>query len=102
MRSDFFRLHSRHLDLITVGRVSVEKDYDGRWDFLSGEGFRWDVQCDIGKMRESPDFLNEYVDNLGRRRALIESYTERHEVLAELAATLATELGRAAQLTKPG
>lgn len=97
---DFFRLHSRQPDLITVGRVPVEEDYDGRWDFLSGDGFRWDVQCDIEKMRDSPGFLNEYVDNLGRRRALVESYKERQEVLTALVATLAAELGREPQLAE--
>jgi hypothetical protein len=90
--SGFFRLHSRHPDLITVGRAPLDTGYDGRWDFLSGEGFRWDVQCDIEKMRETPGFLNEYVDNLGRSSSLVESYQERSEVLAALAAALASEM----------
>lgn len=92
--SDFFRLHSRHPDLITIGRAPVEPDYTGRWNFLSGEGYRWDLKCDIEKMRGSPGFLNDYVDNLGRRRSLIESHQQQQEVLTALAKTLADELGK--------
>lgn len=100
--SDFFRLHSRHPDLITIGRAPIEADYVGRWNFLSGEGFRWDLECDIEKMRASASFLNDYVDNLGRRRSLIESHQQQQEVLAALAATLAAELGLEPPFTKSG
>ena len=91
--NDLFRLHSRFPDLITVGRVPMEAGFAGHWTGLSGEGFRWNLVCDVEKMRASTAFLNEYVDNLHRNRSMI-TFTERRlEHLDELKTTLSSRLG---------
>jgi hypothetical protein len=86
--NELFRLHSRFPDLITIGRVSMEDGFVGRWTRLSGEGFRWDPVCDVEKMRTSKAFLNEYVDNLSRIGSLIQFTEQRKEHLAALETAL--------------
>jgi hypothetical protein len=94
--NELFRLHSRFPGLISVGRVPMEAGFVGRWTRLSGEGFRWDVSCDVEKMRASTAFLNEYVDNLSRIGSLIQFTEQRQEHLEALRIALAERLGIAA------
>ena len=91
--NELFRLHSRFPDLIVVGRVPIEAGFVGRWTRLSGEGFRWDPVCDVGKMRASTAFLNEYVDNLSRIGSLIQFTEQRQKLLEELETALSERLG---------
>ncbi len=91
--SEVFRLHSRYPELISITRAPKEEGYSGRWDYLSGEGYGWVVNCELGKMRESVGFLNDYVDNLARTANTIQSFEDRERLLMSLEATLASELG---------
>jgi len=91
--NELFRLHSRFPDLIAIGRVPIEAGLVGGWTKLSGEGFRWDRDCDGEKMRASPAFLNEYVDNLSRIGSMIEFTEQRQEHLEELESALSARLG---------
>ena len=94
---ELFRLYSRHPEQITVARAPVEDGYDGRWTFLSGEGFRWVMTCNVEKMRASASFLNDYVDNIGRNANVLATYERREEQLVALEAVLAARLGIQAQ-----
>jgi hypothetical protein len=91
--NELFRLHSRFPDLITVDRVPMEDGLVGAWTGLSGEGFRWNPVCDGEKMRASPAFLNEYVDNLSRIGSMIEFTEQRQEYLEQLESALSARLG---------
>ena len=91
--NELFRLHSRFPGLIAVGRVPMEAGYIGRWNRLSGEGFRWNLVCDVEKMRASTAFLNEYVDNLSRIGSMITFTEQRQEHLEELESALSARLG---------
>lgn len=91
--NELFRLHSRYPQLIAITRAPIEEGYEGRWTFLSGEGFRWVLNCDVGKMRENVAFLNEYVDNIARQNSSIQGYEQRKKLLTALEAALAAELG---------
>jgi hypothetical protein len=75
--NELFRLHSRHPEVLTVQRVPLEPDADRAWTALSGEGYRWDPICRVQAMRDSPAFLNEYVDNLSRNNSFMRMYRER-------------------------
>jgi len=90
--NELFRLHSRFPDLIEIGLVPVESGFVGGWRRLSGEGFRWNHVCDAEKMRASPSFLNEYVDNLSRIGSLIQFTEARQEHLEKLETTLSASL----------
>jgi len=94
--NELFRLYSRHPEQIIITRTPVESDYEGRWTFLSGEGFRWSLNCDVENMRKSAKFLNEYVDNVARTSFVIETFRQRKELLNSLETSLALELGTAA------
>ncbi|MBX3430523.1 MAG: hypothetical protein KF779_13160 [Hyphomonadaceae bacterium] len=96
-----FRLYSRHPEQMTISRAPVEDDYDGRWTFLSGEGFRWVVNCNVDEMRRSASFLNDYVDNSGRNATVLQTYERREEQLVALEAVLAARLGVQAQPEMP-
>ncbi len=93
--NELFRLYSRHPEQIIISRTPVEKGYAGRWTFLSGEGFRWSINCDVERMRASASFLNEYVDNVARTSNIIETYKQREARLTALEKMLAMELGAA-------
>ncbi|MEJ2330732.1 MAG: hypothetical protein P8Z33_12935 [Gammaproteobacteria bacterium] len=93
--NELFRLHSRFPDLIAIGRVPIEAGLVEGWTRLSGEGFRWDPVCDGEKMRASPAFLNEYVDNQSRIGSMIEFTKQRQEHLEELETALSARLGAA-------
>lgn len=95
--SELFRLYSRHPEQITVARAHVEDGYKGRWTFLSGEGFRWLLNCHVDKMRASASFLNDYVDNSGRNANVLQAFAQREEQLIALQAVLAAKLGIQAQ-----
>lgn len=88
--NELFRLYSRHPAQITVARAPTEDGYEGRWTFLSGEGFRWVMNCNVNAMRASASFLNDYVDNIGRNANVLASYERREEQLVALEAVLAT------------
>jgi hypothetical protein len=94
--NELFRLHSRFPNLIAIGRVPIEAGLVEGWARLSGEGFRWDPACDGEKMRASPAFLNEYVDNQSRIGSMIEFTKQRQEHLEELESALSARLGAAA------
>lgn len=96
-----FRLYSRHPEQMTITRAPAEEGYEGRWTFLSGEGFRWVVNCNVGAMRASASFLNDYVDNSGRNASVLAIYERREEQLVALEAVLAAKLGVQAQLEVP-
>lgn len=95
--NELFRLNNRHPEQITVARAPVEDGYEGRWTFLSGEGFRWVVNCNVDAMRASASFLNDYVDNSGRNASLLQTFARREEQLIALEAVLAAKLGIQAQ-----
>jgi hypothetical protein len=99
--NELFRLHSRFPDLITIGRVPMEAGFVGRWTRLSGEGFRWNPVCDAERMRASPAFLNEYIDNLSRIGSLIQFTEQRQEHLTELETALSARLGVAGKAESP-
>lgn len=87
--NELFRLHSRFPSLIVVRRLPETADGDGSWGGLSGDGYRWVPECDVGKMRANTLFLNEYVDNLSRINTLTGFVAERREHLIELERILA-------------
>lgn len=55
----------------------------------SGEGYQWVPECDVDRMRENAELLNEYVDNLSRINTLVGFVAERRDHLLELKDTLA-------------
>jgi hypothetical protein len=75
--NELFRLHSRHPEVLTVQRVPLEPDADRAWTALSGDGYRWNPICRVQAMRDSPGFLNDYVDNLSRTNSFLGMYNER-------------------------
>jgi hypothetical protein len=90
--SERFILHSRHPAQITVTRAPIDDGNEGTWRFLSGEGFRWAMNCNVPAMRSSVSFLNEYVDNAGRNGNMLRVYEQRVEQLVALEAVLAARL----------
>lgn len=82
--NELFRLHSRFPSLIELTRVPRTDDSVPNWGGLSGEGFRWQPECDVDAMRANTAFLNEYVDNVGRRNSLTGFVQQRHDLLIEL------------------
>jgi hypothetical protein len=99
--NELFRLYSRHPEQITITRAPTEDGYEGRWTFLSGEGFRWVVNCNVNAMRATASFLNDYVDNSGRNATVLATYEHREEQLVALEAVLAARLGIQAQMEMP-
>lgn len=99
--NELFRLYSRHPEQITVARAPVEDGYEGGWTLLSGEGFRWVINCNVDNMRASSGFLNDYVDNNGRNAGVLRAFARREEQLVALEAVLAAKLGLQAQPEMP-
>lgn len=99
--NELFRLYSRHPEQITVARAPMEDGYEGRWTFLSGEGFRWVLNCNVDKMRSSASFLNDYVDNTARNANVLETFARREQQLVALEAALAAKLGIQPQREAP-
>ena len=86
--NELFRLHSRYPEMIAIRRTPVAPGDKFDWGGLSGEGYRWAQQCDVGKMRQSTRFLNEYVDNLSRINTAMSLATMRQEHLRHLESLL--------------
>ncbi|AKS41194.1 hypothetical protein [Wenzhouxiangella marina] len=84
-----FRLHSRHPEVIGIQRAPIRAGEESGWSNFSGAGFQWNPECDVLGMRESPGFLNEYVDNMSRNGSMVEMYEERIRTLLSLQQALA-------------
>lgn len=91
--NELFRLYHLHPDVIQLTRGKLEDDYPGRWTFLSGEGYRWVVNCDIDRMRRDESFRNDYIDNLGRNNGMLTYYHQREEQLLALKSVVTASLG---------
>lgn len=92
--NELFRLHSRFPSLIAVTRVPATAVNDIGWGGLSGKGFRWLPECNVGKMRANTAFLNEYADNLSRINSLTGFVAQRKDHLVELERILGEAIGK--------
>lgn len=86
--NELFRLYDLHPEVIWIERAPREPDYTGRWTFLAGEGYRWNVVCDVGGMRDSRAFLSHFADNTARLNTLLGNYDESLALLSAIKAAL--------------
>jgi len=86
--NELFRLYDLHPEVIWIERTPREPDYAGRWTFLAGEGYRWDVVCDVGGMRDSRAFLSHFADNTSRLNSLLTIHEESLALLSAIEAAL--------------
>lgn len=99
--NELFRLNSRHPAAVWY----IRKPGDGGDPMLEaqrdptqsarrvGEGYRWASGCDLEVMRNDKAFLADLVDNASRLNSFVERYEELIDVIADLDAALAAELG---------
>lgn len=92
--NELFRLFHLFPAEVRVTRAPLTPDYDGRWTFLSGDGFRWVANCDVDRMRRNQSFLNDYVDNVGRNANMLMNFERREEQLTVLQSVVAAKLGK--------
>ncbi len=92
--NELFRLYSRHPAAFAMSRQQIDGGYNGAWTWLSGDGYRWRVQCNVEEMRASQPFLNEYFDNSARNGQVLVAYEERTAHLNGLKASLGALLGQ--------
>ena len=86
--NELFRLYDLHPDVIWIERVPTKPDDTGRWTFLAGEGYRWNVVCDVDGMRDSRAFLSHYADNAARLNSLLTTYDASLELLRAIEVAL--------------
>ena len=99
--NELFRLSSRHPAAVWYVRIADDGNDpvllalrdQARAARRAGDGYRWSNRCDLETMRGDKAFLADYVDNASRLNSFVERYEELIDVIADLDAALAEELG---------
>lgn len=87
--NELFRLHSKYPSLLALRIAPSTSDQDPGRNRLSGDGYRWQHECNVESMRGNTAFLNEYADNLARINSLMGFVAQRQDKLIELERLLA-------------